>query len=193
VIAIKDDAFDTINQYPIFKNKVLIHCSGTKSIQKFAPSSANRGIIWQVYSIHKNNLPSIADVPLVIDYSNEQTGNIVSKIASSVSSNVTHLDESQRRFLHLNAVFVNNFPNHLFAIAEQICQEQNVPYEILVPIIQQSFNNIASGNFLLKQTGPAIRNDQTTIQKHIEMLANHPSWQELYKQITQSIIFDNQK
>lgn len=193
LIAIKDDAFDCINQYPVFENKLLIHCSGTKSIHKFAPASANRGVIWPVYSIRKHDLPTISNLPLIVDYTNEETASVVFEMAKSISDNITQLNETQRRFLHLNAVFVNNFPNHLFAIAEQICIEQGVPYDILVPIIQQSFDNIAHGGFLQKQTGPAIRNDKTTIEKHIGMLDKHPSWQQLYKDITNSIIFDNNK
>jgi len=191
IIAVADDAFQTIAQAEILKDKMLIHCSGTQSIHTFQSLSARCGVIWPVYSIRKNDLPSVHNIPLVIDYCNDE-GVIsqVENIAHLISNNVTYLNDEQRKYLHLNAVLVNNFSNHLLSMVEQICQEQRLPYDILVPIIQQGFKDVALGDFKAKQTGPAIRKDSSTITKHEEMLATHPEWLHVYQALTASILKD---
>ena len=37
------------------------------------------------------------------------------------------------------------------------------------------------------QTGPAIRDDQNTIEKHLDFLNEYPAFQDLYQQLTNSI------
>lgn len=191
IVAVSDDAFSVIAACDKLQNVPIVHCSGTKSVHTFERTSKLCGIIWPVYSVRKHDLPKALDIPLVIDYlPSEQMEHLVHSIAQLISSNITFLDDNQRQYLHLNAVLVNNFSNHLLSITEQICQEQQLPYDILVPIIQQGFKDVGEGGFNVKQTGPAIRKDFSTITKHEAMLDNHPEWLSVYKALTASILKD---
>jgi predicted short-subunit dehydrogenase-like oxidoreductase (DUF2520 family) len=188
IIAVKDNAFQFFQDLDILRGKTLIHCSGSNRLEIFENLSDKLGVIWPLYSIQKDNLPITRDIPLVLDATTPILLNVVERIALSASDNIHHLSNDARSYLHLNAVLVNNFSNHLFALAEQICIQQHIDFQILKPIIAQGVANVAQGNLLAKQTGPAIRNDFSTISKHLEMLQSMGLSSEVYQSLTQSII-----
>ncbi|MGY8940031.1 MAG: DUF2520 domain-containing protein, partial [Flavobacteriales bacterium] len=95
------------------------------------------------------------------------------------------VNSEQRKALHIAAVFVNNFTNHLYTIGNDICEKHQVPFEILQPLIQETSEKIKTLSPKKAQTGPAIRNDKKTIKSHLELLSKEQ--QEIYKLITQAI------
>ena len=88
--------------------------------------------------------------------------------------------------MHVAAVFVCNFVNHLYQIGNEICEENNVPFEVLHPLIQETAHKITELSPREAQTGPALRNDTKTIEKHLDFLEN-PEYKNLYQLLTQSI------
>ena len=88
--------------------------------------------------------------------------------------------------LHTAAVFVNNFTNHLYQVGAQICEEQEVPFDLLRPLIAETAAKIESITPKEAQTGPALRNDKTTLQKHLDQLRD-PVFKNLYLTLTESI------
>ena len=121
IIAVKDDAFKVFSNIATLKDKIVIHCSGSNSLGMFAGLSTQLGVIWPLYSVNKHNLPVTRDIPLVVDASTTELLAVVRKIAAAISDNIHHLDDASRSYLHLSAVLVNNFTNHLYPSAEQIC------------------------------------------------------------------------
>ena len=89
--------------------------------------------------------------------------------------------------MHLTAVLSNNFTNHLFAVSEKLCEEQNLPFSLLLPIIQQTVSRLSNTTAYTQQTGPAKRNDGIVLQNHVNMLEKHPEWQKLYEVLSESI------
>ena len=87
---------------------------------------------------------------------------------------------------NVSAVFVNNFVNHLYQIGNEICIENNVPFEILKPLILETANKVMSLSPKEAQTGPAKRNDTKTIEAHLELLSTE-NQATIYKKLTQSI------
>lgn len=188
LIAVKDDAFDAIKDCPALKNKIIIHCSGSNSLQLFASISNKLGVLWPLYSVQKDHLPQHRHVPIIMDASDEILVSLMERLAHTVSDKVYHLNDASRSLLHLNAVLVNNFTNHLYAMSESICKQNNIDFEILFPIMAQGIDNALKGDLATLQTGPAIRKDWDTIQKHIELLAAQGLSTDVYKAISQSII-----
>ncbi len=84
------------------------------------------------------------------------------------------------------AVFVSNFTNHLYSIGNEICKENNIPFDILKPLIKETADKINYLNPKDAQTGPAIRFDQKTIKTHQDFLQNQ-NYKTIYNLITQSI------
>ena len=107
------------------------------------------------------------------------------KLASLLQGNIYHLYSLQRKKIHVAAVFVNNFTNHMYTIAHNICEEHNVPFNILQPLIEETSQKIKNLTPKEAQTWPAKRNDMETIKNHLNLLSK--SQQELYLKITQSI------
>jgi predicted short-subunit dehydrogenase-like oxidoreductase (DUF2520 family) len=187
ILAIKDDALPQVAQQLNFEGKIVIHCAGAVSLDVLSNISEHRAVIWTLYSVKKQNLPQGANVPLIVEANTPEALNTAMALAQGISDVVLQTDFMQRQLLHLNAVFVNNFTNHLLTIAQKIGEEHNLPFEILHPIINQTLDQIRNVMPAESQTGPAIRHDEETIQKHLALLASHPEWQQIYADICTSI------
>jgi predicted short-subunit dehydrogenase-like oxidoreductase (DUF2520 family) len=107
-------------------------------------------------------------------------------VANSISDSVHELKSEQRKAVHVAAVFVNNFTNNLYKIGNDICKENNIPFEILFPLIKETAEKITRLTPLEAQTGPAIRNDVDTINSHLAFLTNE-NQKKIYNILTQSI------
>jgi len=188
ILAVKDDVLQQVAGKLDFGSKPVIHCAGAVSLDVIQHASEKRAVIWALYSIQKNNLPRIPDVPLIVEGSDREVEELARSIALDISTNVVMASYKQRQVLHLNAVFANNFTNHLLAITESICADNALPFSILHPIIVQTVQQLSGSLPSERQTGPAVRHDQDTMNKHLELLAQYSSkWQEIYRDISASI------
>jgi pyrroline-5-carboxylate reductase len=187
ILAVKDAALATLNESLRLQGKLVLHCAGAVSLNAISDISENRAVIWTLYSIRKNNLPDTNNIPLIVEANTDQGLEMTMLLAKAISGTVLQVNFEQRQLMHLNAVLVNNFTNHLFTIAEKLSEEHQLPFEILQPIIEQTFSRIGKVLPSESQTGPAIRKDEVTMHKHISLLESHPEWQQIYKDISLSI------
>jgi predicted short-subunit dehydrogenase-like oxidoreductase (DUF2520 family) len=181
IIAIPDD---DIKNLQLKIDTVIIHCSGTCTLDAIKNFSNNIGCIWPIYSITKNNLPTQQNIPIVINYNNSTAQNIVEQLANKLSTQVQLLSDEQKQIAHLTATITNNFSNHLFTIGHEICKKNNIPFSLIIPILEltiQKLNTTAPAN---NQTGPALRGDASTMQTHLALLQSNPDLQQLYQQIS---------
>lgn len=188
VLAVSDHAIKEVAELLSLKKGVLVHTAGAVNVNTIKNAAAHTGVIWPVYSIVKNNLPTTREVPTVWEASDDVAKNIIATAANAITNIAREADSNQRISLHLTAVLSNNFTNHLFAIAEQICKEKELPFTLLHPIIQQSVNRLATASPATQQTGPAKRHDTATMRHQVEMLQQHPEWQRIYEAISVSIM-----
>ena len=79
-----------------------------------------------------------------------------------------------------------NFVNHLYQIGNDICIENDLPFDILKPLIQETANKILTLSPNQAQTGPAKRKDTQTINAHLSFLSDE-NQKEIYKMLTKSI------
>lgn len=186
LIAVKDDAIKAVvNKMPALKDQLVVHTSGATDIDVLKKKFKNCGALWQVQTISllKNTKP--IPVPVVIEASNKEAEKKLKQLAAAISNKIYSLNSKQRRVLHLGAVFVNNFPNHLYTIAQSLLQKHKLPYEIFHPLILTTAQN-GILNPALAQTGPAKRNDKVTMNAHKKLLrkGNHLA---IYKALSKSI------
>lgn len=190
IVSIKDDGISTLAKAIAFldlNHKIVAHTSGSTAMDVFAPYFKNFGIFYplQTFSVHK--AVDFQQLPFCINANNPKTQKSLMTLAKSICPNVYEIDDQQRSILHVTAVMVNNFSNHLFSIAQQICTDKNVPFEILLPLIQETTEKIKHSAPPVAQTGPAVRGDQKTIERHLEFLDAYPHYQEVYRILSQSI------
>jgi predicted short-subunit dehydrogenase-like oxidoreductase (DUF2520 family) len=107
--------------------------------------------------------------------------------AKTISSTVSFAGDEQRLQMHLGAVIVNNFTNHLYVLAQEYCNKQGLDFALLHPLIQETALRLQNNNPVDVQTGPALRNDAETIQTHLNLLVKNEPLQKLYQMFTESI------
>ena len=185
ILAINDDAIKKIAPNDLLKTKIVIHTAGSVSLEDIQHLSPRTACIWPVYSISKNNLPSSDKIPLAVNFSINEIKAPLMNLAQSMSSNVFLLNDEQKMIAHVSAVFANNFSNHLFAIAEKLLDKQHIPFDILMPLIKNTVEKLNTHSPADNQTGPAIRKDEKTIQKHVNLLTD--SDKIIYEMLTKSI------
>lgn len=184
IIAVLDDAISEVSSEIDKKNSLIVHTSGSVSLNSLK-NKGRKGVFYLLQSFSKDKTVNFDEIPFCLEAENEEDLKILEKLATSIGKKTYHINSKQRKTLHVAAVFVNNFTNHFYKIGEDICKEHQVPFEILQPLIQETARKIISLNPEEAQTGPAKRNDQKTIQNHLELL--NKEQQEIYQIITKSI------
>jgi predicted short-subunit dehydrogenase-like oxidoreductase (DUF2520 family) len=185
IIAVSDDAIATVSSQIPFENRLVVHTSGSVAINSL--NARNRkGIFYPLQSFTKNKAVDFSKIPICLESENESDFNLLKNVAESISNSVFKIDSQQRKALHISAVFVNNFVNHLYQIGQEICIENNVPFEIVKPLILETANKVMTLSPAAAQTGPAKRNDSQTIETHLDFLSNE-NHATIYKILTQSI------
>ena len=188
LMAVKDDAIALVADGINTGNKIVAHTSGTKSKDVLQSSSTNYGIFYPLQTMTKTAKVDFKNVPLLIEGNNELTIARLEELGRSISKNVHTVDEQQRQWIHVAAVFANNFTNHLYGISEQLLLAQGLPFEILKPLIFNFIQNLNEHSPSDIQTGPAVRGDLKTIEKHMQLLGDNQRLQKIYEVLTQSII-----
>ena len=184
IISVNDDSIrEVIAKFP-FQDKILIHTSGTSELN--IPGLS--GVFYPVQTFSKQSPVNFSNVPIAVEGLSPEVTNHLVKLARSISANVSEISTQQRKTLHVAAVFACNFSNHLYAIADKILQRDGLEFQLLRPLIMETANKIQTHSARSVQTGPAIRNDEITLRKHIEFLENNPSLRDLYERLSQSII-----
>jgi predicted short-subunit dehydrogenase-like oxidoreductase (DUF2520 family) len=185
IVAITDDAIAEVSAAIPFSNELVVHTSGSVSIE--AIDNKNRqGVFYPLQTFSKSKEVDFKTIPICIETKNEKDFQILEKVAKSISNSVYKINSEQRKALHIAAVFVCNFVNHLYQIGNDICIENDLPFDILKPLIQETANKILTLSPNQAQTGPAKRKDTQTINAHLSFLSDE-NQKEIYKMLTKSI------
>jgi predicted short-subunit dehydrogenase-like oxidoreductase (DUF2520 family) len=185
IIAVSDDAISTVSQFLKNKKGLVVHTSGSVPLSEL-PSNLRTGVFYPLQTFTKGQQVDFGEVPICLETKAEADGQLLYTLASLISNRVYFVDSEQRKKLHLGAVFVNNFSNHMFHVAYEICKKSNLSFDILKPLILETLKKIETLSPYEAQTGPARRKDMGTMQKHIDLLTeeNH---KEMYRLLSRSI------
>ncbi len=186
MIAVNDSSITEISDQ-LKVNGIVFHCSGNTSIEAIK-SHKNHGVIWPLQTISKNFELNIKAIPLCIEGNIEDTTNTLTDLANTISEKVVQMNSQQRKYAHLAAVFANNFSNHLFDISAQLLKDHQLDFDLLRPLILETARKVQFANPSEMQTGPAIRQDHTTVNEHLKMLNDHPDYKNMYDILSKSII-----
>jgi predicted short-subunit dehydrogenase-like oxidoreductase (DUF2520 family) len=188
IIAVPDDAIVSVAGKLKIENKILVHTSGSVNIDVLKVASKNYGSFYPLQTFTKATKINFETIPMCIQGSGKKTENDLVQLALLLSSNVNKISSDQRKKLHLSAVFACNFANYMQIIAEDLCKENQVPFDLLKPLIKETFekgvNLLPSEN----QTGPAKRGDIKIMNQHLALLNEKEALKTLYKLISNQII-----
>lgn len=185
IIAVNDLSISTVSQELTKINGLIVHTSGSVPLDGLKPNK-NIGIFYPLQTFSKARKVDFWTVPICIEANSQENLNLLATLAKTISHRLYEINSEQRKTIHLAAVFANNFTNHLYDIAHEICVAHQVPFEILKPLILETAQKVQSHSPGSMQTGPARRNDTETIAKHLEQLGNQKQ-KEIYTLLSESI------
>jgi predicted short-subunit dehydrogenase-like oxidoreductase (DUF2520 family) len=187
IIAVNDDSIAAVTSELILPGKVVAHTAAAVPKEALKNVSLHYGVFYPLQSLRKE-MTNLPDLPVFYDGSDEKTKKTLELLARSiVVDKVTEAGDEARQKLHVAAVFVSNFTNHLYVLAEAYCKREGLDFRQLLPLIEETALRIKNISPREVQTGPAFRHDASTIQKHLELLKTHPHLQQVYQQLTKSI------
>lgn len=191
IIAVSDDAISKVAKelsQVISPKSILCHTSGTRPLKDIEKAWPVAGIFYPLQSFSKEKKVSFENIPLLISASKPSVQNTLSRLAEAISKKVLLVNDVDRKHIHLAAVIVNNHINHLLYLAKQYCQDHQLEFDLLSPLLTETIQKAYQIGPLQAQTGPARRADEQTISQHTDLLENYPIFQELYQLISESIL-----
>ena len=185
IICVNDDSIAEVSSALPFENKLVAHTSGAVNIKDLDRKN-ERGVFYPLQSFTKGRKLENENIPLCIEVLEKKNSQLLKDLAEALGCPNYMISTAQRQTLHASAVFVNNFTNHLYTLANEISSDNNIEFDILKPLIRETANKLEAFSPYKSQTGPALRNDKKTIEKHLKLIEKK-SHQDIYKLLTASI------
>lgn len=183
-LAVSDRSIASLSQ-KASGDGLWVHCSGSTAMDQLA-SSVRRGVFYPLQTFTKGREVNFKAIPIGLEAEKETDYQVLEQLAHQISSKVFRMNSEQRQKMHLAAVWANNFSNHMIAVAEDIADKAEIPKEVLYPLIEETIAKAQTLGAHSAQTGPARRDDQQTLNRHLELLED-PTLKQLYTQLSQSI------
>ncbi len=183
LICVKDDSIEEISN-KIDSELLVVHTSGSIPMNVLHMHQ-NYGVIYPLQTISKEVKLDFTRVPFLIEASDSEQLKHIAELSARISEDIQVVNSQDRETLHMAAVMVNNFTNHLVATAKSILDEHGLDWKLLLPLLQETTRKLNDSDPLAAQTGPAKRGDLKTIEKHLSKLKE--SDQILYKLFSERI------
>ena len=164
-----------------------VHTAGSIPMDIWKGHVERYGVFYPLQTFSKSRLVDFHEIPVFVEGSSDEEVHFLKQIASALSRKVLEANSEQRRNLHLAAVFTCNFTNHMYALAEHLLQKHGLPFDAMLPLIDETARKVHELSPRLAQTGPAVRYDMGVIGKHLDMLADDPEMQQLYRLLSDDI------
>jgi predicted short-subunit dehydrogenase-like oxidoreductase (DUF2520 family) len=170
---------------------LVLHSSGASPLQ-YLQSHPARGVLYPLQSLSREKDIPADRIPVFVEASGPDELKLLLELAASVFPRTMKANSQERLRLHLAAVIANNFSNYLYDWSLEICRDQGVDFRYLLPLIRETTDKLVSMNPSEAQTGPAVRGDKTTVEKHLDLLETAKE-KELYQLLTSAIIEKHEK
>lgn len=194
IISVSDSAISEvfgriISLLPPQASGIVAHTSGSTDISALSQQRLRFGVFYPLQTFSKDVALEYDKIPVLIDGCDEETSEKLETLAAQFSSKVRRAGSAERRKLHLASVLACNFANRLWSIADEYLSEENLDFELLKPLIAETCRKMMVTRHPAEgQTGPAVRHDLPTIDKHLDMLSSRPALRQIYSIMTESIM-----
>ena len=187
IFSVRDDALQELIRRLHPGDALVVHTGGSIPMDIFKGQARRYGVFYPLQTFSKERVPDFRKIPMCIEANTAEDEQLLLDLARQISEVVIKADSRQRLTLHLAAIMVNNFVNHLYVLAEQILEKEHLSFDLLKPIIEETAAKAFDPGPRKSQTGPAARNDKIVIEKHLDLLSWSPDIQKIYKVLTDSI------
>ena len=183
VVALADSALPGLGGVLSLPGKPVVHTAGALPVNTLAAVSAHAGVLYPLQSF-RSGVQASTEFPLLIDAMLPVDLSLIRDFAATIARQVVHADDDYRLKLHVAAVLVNNFTNHLYTLAEDYCQDERLDFTLLLPLIRETARRIEVFPPQEVQTGPATRGDAVTLNRHLDVLSKYEDIRTVYELFT---------
>lgn len=189
IVSLKDDAFiQLLPQLVAGKEKALwVHTAGSIPMEVWKNQAERYGVFYPMQTFSKQREVDFREIPIFVEAATADDTTFLKSIAASLSTKVYEASSEQRQSLHLAAVFTCNFTNHMYAMAAELLKKYELPFQVMLPLIDETARKVHTLEPHEAQTGPAVRYDQLVMNKHQEMLDDNVEMRYIYKLLSESI------
>jgi predicted short-subunit dehydrogenase-like oxidoreductase (DUF2520 family) len=186
-VAINDSAVAEVLSQIKFNNRLLVHCSGSLPLSAIEGFSENTGVFYPLQTFSKTREVDFNEIPVFIESNSLNNQKTLLQIANSISKSVSVINSEKRRMLHISAVFACNFVNYFYTIAAEILKSNDIPFDVLKPLILETARKVQEIAPEKAQTGPAVRFDENIIDAHLQELNDFDDYRQLYMSVSKRI------
>ena len=188
IFSVKDSALEQlISQLCGGEKKVFLHTAGSMPMSVFRGKALHYGVLYPMQTFSKQREVDFSIIPCFIEANDEFALKQIEGLAGQISHRVFQLFSEDRKYLHLSAVFACNFANHCYAASQELLQQHGIPFDVMLPLIDETAAKVHGMTPKEAQTGPAVRYDENVIGKQIQLLENQPYFQKIYDCMSKSI------
>ena len=194
IISVKDSALQEVIEHlvkclrtdtPSFRRgqgeAAILHTAGSMPLSVFDGYTENGGVLYPMQTFSMDREVDFRAIPLFIEGHDPR----IRQLAESISQHVYQLSTADRKYLHLAAVFACNFANHCYTLAADVLAQKGLPFDVMLPLVDETARKVHELHPMDAQTGPAVRHDENVMQAQ-EALLDEPMRQ-IYHQLSQSI------
>lgn len=167
--------------------RVFLHTAGSMPMSVFKGMTQHYGVLYPMQTFSKQREVDFSIIPCFVEANDEFAQKQIEGLAREISGRVYQLSSEDRKYLHLSAVFACNFANHCYAISQELLEEHGIPFDVMLPLINETAAKVHEMKPKDAQTGPAVRYDENVIDKQSKLLENHPHFKKVYDSMSKSI------
>lgn len=187
LLCVQDAEITELANFLAGSEALVAHTSGGTGMDVFKNRKAAYGVFYPMQTFTKGVEIEYTTIPFLLEASDPDAMMKLEEVARKISGDYYQVDSAKRLRIHTAAVFASNFTNHMIHIAESLLKESGMDLEVLKPLMEQTFKKLQSMQPSEAQTGPAVRGDKVSMQRHLELLNSDPELQEIYKLISSNI------
>lgn len=168
-------------------DKLFLHTAGSMPMSCFEGKVLHYGVFYPMQTFSKAKDVDFERIPVFIEGNSIETEDVIRSLANKLSQRVIRLSSADRKYLHLAAVWACNFTNYCYTVASDILGEHSIPFDVMLPLINETTEKIQKISPKEAQTGPAVRGDRNVMSKQLELMNGKEDLQELYKMLSKGI------
>ena len=169
------------------QKSLWVHTAGSIPMDVWEGLTERYGVFYPMQTFSKQREVDFSEIPVFVEGNTFADTCFLKEVAAALSHKVYEVDSERRRHLHLAAVFACNFTNHMYALAAELLEKYQLPFDVMLPLIDETARKVHKLEPHQAQTGPAVRYDENVINRHLQLLADNPRLQEIYKILSESI------
>lgn len=192
IVSVKDDALPEVLKQ-IKTDAIVVHTGGSVPMDILAPYFKQFGVFYPLQTFSKKRNVSFDLIPICLEASSTAVYAELEELGQKLSKHVQVVSSEERKTLHLAAVFTCNFVNHFYHLGDLLLEDKGLDFELLKPLIQETAQKVMTLKPEDAQTGPAVRFDESIINKHLNLLSDQPEMQKMYRVVSESIFHATKK